>query len=87
VIAAYNKYVSNTGNYYRAGTGAGNHTQKPPPNSGGGLKNILSPLLPFDIDAGDIMLLLLLLFLYNQSKDEEFLIILIVVALSIFKGA
>ena len=82
MIAAYNKYVSSSGNYSRAGC----QSQKPPPKSGGGLSSILSSFLPFDLDAGDIMLLLLLFFLYSESKDEDFLIILVVVAISIFKG-
>jgi hypothetical protein len=88
----YNRYIGNTGKYYRvddstagvaraAGSGvAGGEAVRR-----GGLESILSP--GGNLDMGDIILLALLFLLYTESGDYEFLIILGFLAFAILKGS
>ena len=101
MIPIYNRYVGNTGKYYRVDEPYPVHSapkranvtspahkreeRKPSAGKADGLNGLLSSFLPAGLDAGDILLLLILLLLYIESKDEEFLIILIVVGMSLFK--
>ncbi|MDR1299582.1 MAG: hypothetical protein LBJ84_04955 [Oscillospiraceae bacterium] len=91
----YNRYIGNTGRYYRVDEAE----QKPQPQTppidraaaaqaaGAAPRGFLESILPsgLKLEMGDIILLLIVFLLYLDSKDEEFLIILAFLAFNILK--
>jgi hypothetical protein len=76
----YNRYIGNTGKYYKV-------DDAPPAPGRGTLQSMLGALLPegLYLDIGDIILLLLLVLLYIDSGDDEFLVILGFMVFAMFK--
>jgi hypothetical protein len=91
----YNRYIGNTGRYYRVDDAEPKPPKQAPPikraapapGASAAPRGLLESILPsgLKLEMGDIILLLLVFLLYIDSKDEEFLIILAFLAFNILK--
>ncbi|MDR2665302.1 MAG: hypothetical protein LBC21_03360 [Oscillospiraceae bacterium] len=91
----YNRYIGNTGKYYRVEEAEPQPQRRAPtvkrpggdPGAGAAPRGLLESILPFGLklEMGDIVLLLLFFLLYAETKDEEFLMILAFLAFSMLK--